>query len=91
MTLPLHGNGGRQDLPVPFELAPACPEVNDDVVNLPGIRVGAVVVGHLLGVVSAHGRAVALFPRAKVLAGQLPLLVVMVGYTTGGPLLLFSQ
>jgi hypothetical protein len=43
-----------------------------------------------MGVVSAHDRAVALFPRSKALAGQLPLLVVMVGYTIGGLLLLFS-
>ena len=55
------------------------------------MQVLAVVGGHLLGVVSAHDRAVALFPRNKALAGQLPLLVVMVGYTTGGLLLLFSS
>lgn len=55
------------------------------------IQVLAVVCGHLLGVISAHDRAVALFPRAKALAGQLPLLVVMVGYTCGGLLLLFSS
>ncbi|WP_427884887.1 hypothetical protein ACQHIV_22140 [Kribbella sp. GL6] len=55
------------------------------------IQVLAVVCGHLLGVVSAHDRAVALFPRAKALAGQLPLLVVMVGYTCGGLFLLFSS
>ncbi|WP_433003396.1 hypothetical protein [Kribbella sp. CA-294648] len=69
--------------------------VNDDIVNQTGViatvQVGAVVVGHLLGVVSAHDRAVALFPRAKALAGQLPLLIVMVAYTTGGLLLLFSE
>ncbi|MFG1906128.1 hypothetical protein [Kribbella sp. NPDC048928] len=55
------------------------------------IQVLAVVCGHLLGVISAHDRAVALFPRAKALAGQLPLLVVMVGYTCAGLLLLFSS
>jgi hypothetical protein len=55
------------------------------------IQVLAVVCGHLLGVISAHDRAVALFPRAKALAGQLPLLIVMVGYTCGGLLLLFSS
>ena len=54
------------------------------------IQVLAVVCGHLMGVISAHDRAVALFPRHKALAGQLPLLVVMVGYTVGGLLLLFS-
>jgi len=54
------------------------------------LQVGAVVIGHLLGVVSAHDRAVALFPRSRALAGQVPLLVVMVAYTVGGLLLLFS-
>ena len=54
------------------------------------IQVLAVVCGHLLGVISAHDRAVALFPRHKALAGQLPPAVVMVGYTVGGLLLLFS-
>lgn len=55
------------------------------------IQVLAVVAGHLMGVISAHDRAVALFPRHKALAGQLPLLVVMVGYTVGGLFLLFSE
>ncbi|WP_328996472.1 hypothetical protein OG394_17650 [Kribbella sp. NBC_01245] len=55
------------------------------------IKVAAVVGGHLLGVISAHDRAVALFPRNKALVGQIPLLVVMVGYTTGGLLLLFAE
>jgi hypothetical protein len=54
------------------------------------IQVAAVVGGHLLGVISAHDRAVALFPRSRALAGQVPLLVVMVGYTVGGLLLLFA-
>ncbi len=53
-------------------------------------KVAAVVTGHVLGVVSAHDRAVALFPRRSALAGQLPLLIVMVGYTVGGLTLLFS-
>ncbi len=53
-------------------------------------QVAAVVTGHVLGVVSAHDRAVALFPRRSALAGQLPLLIVMVGYTVGGLTLLFS-
>jgi hypothetical protein len=54
------------------------------------IQVCAVVGGHLMGVISAHDRAVALFPRNRALMGQLPLLVVMVGYTVGGLLLLFA-
>ena len=54
------------------------------------IQVCAVIGGHLLGVISAHDRAVALFPRNKAVAGQIPLLVVMVGYTVGGLVLLFA-
>ncbi|MGC4939845.1 hypothetical protein [Kribbella sp. DT2] len=50
----------------------------------------SVVGGHILGVVSAHDRAVALFPRGRALAGQIPLLIVMVAYTVGGLALLFS-
>jgi hypothetical protein len=54
------------------------------------IKVAAVVTGHILGVIAAHDRAVALFPRRGAIAGQLPLLLVMVGYTTAGLLLLFA-
>jgi hypothetical protein len=54
------------------------------------IQVSAIVLGHLLGIVSAHDRAVRLFPRRSALVAQLPLLGVMVGYTVGGLLLLFA-
>ena len=54
------------------------------------IQVIAVVVGHVLAVVSAHDRSVALFPRPDVVVGQLPLVVLMVGYTVGGLTLLFA-
>lgn len=54
------------------------------------IQVAAVVGGHILAVVSAHDRAVALFPRRQAVAGQLPLVVLMVGYTVGGLYLLFA-
>lgn len=54
-------------------------------------KVLAVVVGHVLGVVAAHDRALALLPRAHQVLGQLGMLVVMVGYTTGGLWLLFSS
>jgi hypothetical protein len=50
-----------------------------------------VVMGHVLGVIAAHDRAVALFPRARTLAGQLPLLIVMICYTVGGLTLLFAE
>ncbi len=65
-------------------------EITNHTTAVATVQVSAVVIGHLLGVISAHDRAVALFPRGRALAGQLPLLVVMVAYTTGGLLLLFS-
>ncbi len=54
------------------------------------IQVVAVVTGHVLGVVLAHDRAVALLPRRRAVVGQLPLLVLMIGYTVGGLSLLFA-
>jgi len=57
---------------------------------LAGLKVSAIVAGHVLGVVAAHDRAVRVLPAGHRVSGQLALLVVMVGYTTGGLLLLFS-
>jgi hypothetical protein len=54
------------------------------------IQVTAVVLGHVLGVVLAHDRAVALLPRRHAVRGQIPLLVLMIGYTVLGLVLLFS-
>ncbi|MDF2146391.1 hypothetical protein [Knoellia sp. p5-6-4] len=54
------------------------------------IQVVGIITGHLLGVVVAHERAVALFPRRVAVTGQVPLLVLMVLYTVGGLTLLFS-
>lgn len=53
-------------------------------------KVLAVVTGHVLGVISAHDRAVRLLPARHQLTGQLPLLFAMVGFTVGGLYLLFS-
>jgi hypothetical protein len=54
-------------------------------------KVAAVVVGHLLAAVSAHDRAVRVLPRGRELVGQLPLLLVMVFYTSAGLYLLLSS
>lgn len=54
------------------------------------VQVVAVVGGHILAVVSAHDRAVALFPPRQAVIGQLPLLVLMITYTVGGLVLLFA-
>jgi hypothetical protein len=69
--------------------------INASIVNYPGligsIQTAAIVLGHILGVILAHDRALALFPRRAALIGQVPLLVVMVGYTVGALLLLFTE
>ena len=54
------------------------------------VKVAAVVVGHVLGVVAAHDRALQVLPIRHRLSGQLALLVVMVGYTVTGLSLLFG-
>jgi hypothetical protein len=48
------------------------------------IQVGAIVGGHILGVVAAHDRAVGLFEGRDQLRGQIPLLGTMVFYTLSG-------
>ena len=53
-------------------------------------KVVSIVGGHVLGVIAAHDRAMQLLPRRDQLTGQLPLLVVMVGFTTGGLYLLLT-
>ncbi|MFJ9597792.1 hypothetical protein ACIRS3_34240 [Streptomyces virginiae] len=58
--------------------------------GLAALQVIAVVTGHVLGVVAAHDRSVRLFPPAKAVAGQLPLLTLMVTYTLGGLSLLLN-
>ncbi|MFJ6796322.1 hypothetical protein [Streptomyces sp. NPDC091268] len=57
---------------------------------LAALQVIAVVTGHVLGVIAAHDRSVRLFPPAKAIAGQLPLLALMITYTVGGLTLLLN-
>jgi hypothetical protein len=57
---------------------------------LASIKVLAVIVGHVVGVIAAHERAVRLLPQKHQLTGQLPLLVAMIAFTVGGLLLLFA-
>jgi hypothetical protein len=54
------------------------------------LQLAAILVGHVVGVVVAHEKAVQLLPSDRALAGQWPMLAVMVGYTCAGLLLLFS-
>ena len=58
--------------------------------TIANVQVGAIVLGHVLGVVLAHDRAVrASLERAT--RGQLPLVTVMVAFTVGGLSLLLSS
>jgi len=57
---------------------------------LASMKVLAVILGHVVGVIAAHERAVRLLPKKHQLTGQLPLLVAMIAFTVGGLLLLFS-
>jgi hypothetical protein len=74
---------GTADRGIDYALADA-PSV------LASIKVLSVITGHVLGVISAHDRAVRLLPRRHALIGQLPLLILMVGYTVGGLSLLLA-
>lgn len=58
--------------------------------TLAALKVTFVVAGHVVAVVAAHDRAIALLPRAHRLSGQLAMLVLMVAYTFTGLYLLFS-
>ncbi|MFC0626534.1 hypothetical protein [Kribbella deserti] len=48
------------------------------------VQIGAIVLGHVLGVVAAHDRATALFARRQLRRAQYPLLAAMVAFTAGG-------
>jgi hypothetical protein len=61
--------------------------VSSDVIAL--VQVGAVVLGHVVGVTLAHERALLSARRARA-SDQLPLVIVMVLFTIGGLGLLFG-
>jgi len=54
------------------------------------IKVAAVIVGHVLGVWSAHIRAVQVIPQQHLITGQVPLFLTMVFFTGAGLYLLFA-
>lgn len=54
------------------------------------LKVLAVVVGHVVGVIAAHERAIEILPKRHQLTGQLPLLFAMIAFTVGGLYLLFA-
>ncbi len=54
------------------------------------VKVLAVITGHVVGVVAAHDRAIALLPPRHHVLGQLGMLVIMVAYTATGLYLLMG-
>ncbi len=54
------------------------------------VQVASIVVGHVVGVVAAHDRAVEEFEPAEATRSQYPMLAVMVLYTVGGLWLLLG-
>jgi hypothetical protein len=54
------------------------------------IKVLAVVLGHVVGVIAAHDRAITLLPSRHHVTGQIGMLVVMVAYTASGLYLLMG-
>lgn len=64
--------------------------LSEHTATLAALKVTFVVAGHVVAVVAAHDRAIALLPRAHRLSGQLAMLVLMVAYTFTGLYLLFS-
>jgi hypothetical protein len=54
------------------------------------VQACAIVVGHVVAVVVAHDRALALFPSRHAVTAQIPLLVAMVLFTVGGLFLLLG-
>ena len=58
--------------------------------TIANVQVGAIVLGHVVGVVLAHDRAVRESSHRSTL-GQVPLVAVMVAFTVGGLALLLSS
>ncbi|HEY3407507.1 MAG TPA: hypothetical protein VGK53_04975 [Propionicimonas sp.] len=54
------------------------------------VQLLAIIGGHVIGVLVAHELALRVLPVRRRFTGQVPLLLVMIGYTCGGLLLLFS-
>ena len=61
--------------------------MSSDVIAL--VQVGAIILGHVVGVTLAHERALLSARRARA-SDQLPLVLVMVCFTLGGLGLLFG-
>ncbi|GAA3565816.1 hypothetical protein GCM10022197_22100 [Microlunatus spumicola] len=55
------------------------------------VQAGAVVAGHVGGIVAAHDRAVEISPTGRAATNQVPMVAVMIGYTGLALLLLFAE
>ncbi|GIF43935.1 hypothetical protein [Actinoplanes xinjiangensis] len=55
------------------------------------LQISVIIIGHLFGTVLAHDRALRVFGPERVVAGQIPLLMLMLTYTTAGLLLLYAS
>lgn len=64
--------------------------LSEDPTRLATIKVLAIVIGHVLGVIMAHDRALQTIPKRHQVIGQLPLLAAMTLYTFSGLYLLFG-
>jgi hypothetical protein len=74
LVAPLHELGEAAGVPHPGLVA--------------AVQIGAVLVGHVVAVVVAHDRCLALLPPHRRLADQIPLVLLMVAYTMVGLFLL---
>ena len=83
-------SGGRRRGIAGLRLAGRADVLPERAALLADLKVISVVTGHVLGVISAHDRAVKLLPKRHQLIGQLPLLFAMVAFTVGGLYLLFA-
>ena len=54
-------------------------------------KVLGVVLGHVVGVIAAHDRAIGLLPARSHVTGQLGMLAIMVAFTVSGLFLLFGS
>jgi hypothetical protein len=52
------------------------------------VQIGAIVVGHVIAVISAHDRSLEALDGTRGMRAQYPLLIVMIGYTSAGIVLL---
>ncbi len=54
------------------------------------LKVLAVITGHVVGVIAAHDRAIALLPQRHQISGQIGMLLIMIAYTATGLYLLMG-